>query len=103
MSGTRDLEKIKGYVNAQTVLKGTASEHRGIVLTTAEGNRLRLQRLGGNPFSDPVTEALAGQAVSLEGFRLGSVFRFTKICEAEPYDSPPAGSATQKKRGIVSG
>jgi hypothetical protein len=46
MSSKRRLEKVEGRVEARTVLKGTASEHQGIVLTTKAGERLRLQRNG---------------------------------------------------------
>ena len=106
MKGSRTLEKIKGRVEAQTVLRGTASEHKGIVLTTDEGERLRLQRIGGNPFADPVTQALAGSEVSLEGFRLGSVFRFNRVCDREGDQIPRAkakahGSKKKKFRSSL--
>ena len=79
----RALEIVAGRVESRRVLKGTGSEHEGIVLTTADGERLRLQRLGGNPFADAETQALAGHRVELEGYRLGSIFRFTKIISNE--------------------
>ena len=56
--------------------RGTGTEHTGVVLTTPEGERLVLQRIGGHPFSDPETRNLAGHDVSVEGFRLGRVFRY---------------------------
>lgn len=78
MSSRRRMETIEGRVEPASVARGTASGHTGLVLTTGDGERLVLQRVGGNPFRDAVTEGLAGQDVSLEGFRLGSVFRFVK-------------------------
>lgn len=69
-------QEIAGTVHSQNVLGGTASEHEGVVLTTESGERLRLQRIGGNPFSDPVTRQLVGQKVSLKGYRLGQIFRY---------------------------
>lgn len=69
-------ERVAGYVETGDVLKGTGSEHQGIILTTDLGERLRLQRIGGNPFSDPVTRRLIGHKVSVMGYRLGGVFRY---------------------------
>ncbi len=69
-------ETVAGYVEDRNVLTGTGSEHRGVVLTTESGESLRLQRIGGNPFSDPVTRQLIGHRVSLMGYRLGGVFRY---------------------------
>ena len=78
MAQKRKPELVEGYVESDVVLKGTASQHEGVVLTTDQGEKLRLQRIGGNPFSDEVTKSLVGQRVRLEGYRLGSVFRFDK-------------------------
>lgn len=69
-------ENIAGVVEIQAVLEGTGSEHDGVILTTDSGERLRLQRIGANPFSDPVTSQLIGHKVSLTGYRLGRVFRY---------------------------
>lgn len=77
--------RIEGFVEEQAVLRGTASEHEGVVLTTDDGEKLRLQRIGGNPFSDPVTKGLVGRKVSLQGYRLGNVFRFIN---AEAKETP---------------
>lgn len=95
MAQNRRLERVKGRVKKQKVLKGTASEHKGIVLTADDGETLRLQRIGGNPFEDPITQSLAGQEVSLEGFRLGKVFRFTRVCRTE---DEKAGNTETKSR-----
>ena len=81
MEEKRQLERIEGQVEAQRVLKATGSEHTGIVLTTSRGEQLRLQRVGGNPFKDAMTEALAGSKVLLEGFRLDNVFRYVRVCD----------------------
>ncbi|HEX2120671.1 MAG TPA: hypothetical protein VHL59_03430 [Thermoanaerobaculia bacterium] len=75
----RELEEIEGRVVARKVLGGTASEHTGIVLETSTGEHFRLQRVGGNPFGDPVTRGLVGQFVHVRGVRLGDVFRFTDV------------------------
>jgi hypothetical protein len=71
-------ETVAGYVETRDVLKGTGSEHQGVVLTTDSGEQLRLQRIGGNPFSDPETMKLIGHKVSLVGYRLGGVFRYVQ-------------------------
>ena len=76
--GNPKSEKIAGYVETQLVLGGTGSEHAGVILTTDSGERLRLQRIGGNPFSDPVTTQLVGHRVSLMGYRMGRVFRYVE-------------------------
>jgi hypothetical protein len=74
--GDAKPEKVAGYVDTRPVLEGTGSEHEGVILTTEAGERLRLQRIGGNPFSDPVTKQLIGHKVSLTGYRLGRTFRY---------------------------
>jgi hypothetical protein len=71
------VEEIQGLVVAKKVLKGTASEHTGIVLETNAGENLRLQRVGGNPFADDITRRMVGHIVRLTGVRLGDIFRFT--------------------------
>lgn len=75
------LEKLAGRVCSQAVLQGTASAHEGVVLETTDGERVRLQRIGGNPFQDDVTSALVGKTVSVAGYRLGDIFRFTEVEE----------------------
>ncbi|HEY9501163.1 MAG TPA: hypothetical protein VIR01_05970 [Pyrinomonadaceae bacterium] len=75
MSNARP-EKVAGFVETHVVLGGTGSEHEGVVLTTDSGEQLRLQAIGGNPFSDPVTKRLVGHKVSLTGYRLGRIFRY---------------------------
>lgn len=73
------IEEIQGRVVAKTALRGTASEHTGIVIETNSGENFRLQRVGGNPFADAETKKLVGQFVRVRGVRLGDVFRFTDV------------------------
>ena len=42
MSNARP-EKVAGFVETHVVLRGTGSEHEGVVLTTDSGEQLRLQ------------------------------------------------------------
>lgn len=71
------VEELRGRVVARRVLKGTASEHNGIVLETDDGEQFILQRIGANPFDDEITRDLVGQQVRVTGVRLGYLFRFT--------------------------
>jgi hypothetical protein len=93
MSKSRPRARLSGTADRRPVLQGTASAHVGVVLTTPQGDELILQRVGGNAFQDPVTLALAGRRVSVEGYRLGSVFRFDKWS-----DEGPAGEPTPPTR-----
>jgi hypothetical protein len=36
-------------------------------------------RLGGNPFDDDETRALAGKQIEVEGYRVGSELRWTAV------------------------
>lgn len=83
MKADRQPERLSGTVQREVVRKGTASEHDAVVLYTAAGERLILQRIGGNPFDDSATRKLAGRTICVEGFRLGDIFRYVK---AEPLD-----------------
>jgi hypothetical protein len=74
----RSQVSLSGRAEQEVVKKGTASEHTAIVLTTDDGERLILQRIGGNPFEDAETKQLAGHVVRVEGFRLGDIFRYKK-------------------------
>jgi hypothetical protein len=77
----RRLETIEGRAASETVHRGTASEHEGVVVTTLDGEKLVLERVGGNPFEDGDTQVLIGHEVAVEGFRLGSIFRYVKATE----------------------
>jgi hypothetical protein len=74
----RSPERLTGTVARARVRRGTGSEHDAVVLHTDEGERLILQRIGGNPFDDAETRRLTGRRVSVDGFRLGDIFRYTK-------------------------
>ena len=78
MEKRQKLERLTGHTAEQVVRKGTGGEHAAVVLQTREGERVILQRIGGNPFDDPATRALVGCDVEVEGFRIGDVFRFRK-------------------------
>jgi hypothetical protein len=71
-------ERLTGTVERGMVRKGTGSEHNAVILCTDHGERLILQRIGGNPFDDAETRGLDGQRISVEGFRLGNIFRYTR-------------------------
>jgi hypothetical protein len=81
MPDTRSLETLQGRVVEKRVLGGTASDHVAVVLETEGGEAVRLQRIGGNPFRDDETRKLIGRTVAVDGFRLGDIFRFTKVPE----------------------
>lgn len=80
----RRLVKVRGRVSTSVVRRGTASEHPGVVLETAAGERLLLVRLEGNPFEDAETRRLVGHEVEAEGYRLGDELRFVR---ASPVDA----------------
>lgn len=75
----RRPEQLRGKVEIEIVRRGTGSEHRAVVLVTEGGDRMILQRVGGNPFDDKGARALEGKIVEVEGFRVGDIFRFTKV------------------------
>jgi len=79
----RPLVRVKGHVKAEVVQRGTASEHEGVVLVTAAGKRLRLVRLGGNPFADEETQRLVGREVEVKGYRIGDELRFVDARDVE--------------------
>jgi len=76
---TRRLVKMRGSVACETVRRGTASEHHGLVLTTGKGNRLLLVRLAANPFEDRGPEGIAGAQVEAEGYVVGNELRYRTI------------------------
>ena len=75
----RRLEQLTGKVESQLVHRGTASEHQAIVLVTEQGERIVLQRIGGNAFDDSETRRLDGRRVEVEGYRIGDVLRFVRV------------------------
>jgi hypothetical protein len=74
----RKLVRVRGRVTSEVVKRGTASEHTGAVLETAEGKRLFLVRHGGNPFDDAPTRDLVGKTVDAKGYRIGDELRFVE-------------------------
>jgi hypothetical protein len=100
MAVERKLERVAGVADSAVVRRGTASEHRAVVLTTDAGERLILQRIGGNAFSDEPTDRLAGQLVSVLGFRLGDIFRYLEASASPaPGGSPPGSPLAASPRG----
>jgi hypothetical protein len=81
MPPERKLERLEGRALLQAVRAGTASEHVGVVLELANGERLNLVRLGGNPFEDAETRALAGKTIEVEGYRVGHDLRYVTARE----------------------
>jgi len=94
MVNKRKLERLVGRAERQLIREGTASEHRGVVLTTDDGERLLLQRIGGNPFADGETQKLAGKPLAVEGFRLDDIFRYThaEVAEEDSSETPASSS-----------
>ena len=74
----RRLEQLSGTVESQVARQGTGSEHQAVVLVTEAGERMILQRIGGNPFDDDETPRLIGHRVEVEGYRVGDIFRFVR-------------------------
>jgi len=74
----RRLEQLSGKIERQVARHGTGSEHQAVVLVTEAGERMILQRIGGNPFDDDETRRLIGHRVEVEGYRVGDVIRFVR-------------------------
>lgn len=58
---------LTGRVERQRLAAGSKSDHLGMVLVTAHGERHVLRLLGGNPFREPALDALEGRTVTLSG------------------------------------
>ena len=69
-------ERLRGAVTRQRVRQGPTGAHEAVVLHTDGGEELILQRVSGNPFSDPETNNLVGRRVTVEGYRLNKIFRY---------------------------
>jgi hypothetical protein len=82
MSSNRELQRLRGRASLATVRRGTASEHTALVLDTQAGERLKLVRLGGNPFEIHDEREFAGRWLEVEGYRVGNELRYTSIHEA---------------------
>ncbi len=68
------LQTITGKVASAIVSPGSKSEHRGVVLRTAQGKEFILRRSGGNAFRDETLEALVGANITGEGVVAGQTF-----------------------------
>ena len=72
----RPVVRLRGRALLEPVRIGTGSAHVGVVLETAEGERVVLVRLGGNPFDDEDTRALSGHLIEVAGYRVGNELRY---------------------------
>jgi hypothetical protein len=59
-------ETFVGTVVRRAVAAGSKSERDAVLLSTPSGD-LALRRSGGNPFVDPVLDALVGKRLRFEG------------------------------------
>ena len=66
----------QGQVERRRLAPGSKSEHDAIVLVEDDGAVWKLRRLGGNPFRDPVLDALLGRRIEVEGRAEGSTLFF---------------------------
>ena len=66
-------------VRLARVNEGTGSAHTGVVLQGDSGETVPIVRIDANPFDDADTRALAGRRVVIEGYRVGSEFRFVRV------------------------
>jgi hypothetical protein len=84
-----------GTVVRKLFAQGSKSEHDAVVLTTAQGDFL-LRREGGNPFADPVLDALVGKVVRCDGVLLGTTLLVKDWTETGPAE---AGNASADSTG----
>jgi len=75
--------RLRGRARAERVRRGTGSEHDAVVLETPQGERLLLQRVGGNPYDDEPTRRLVGRLVEVEGYRVGGVLRYVGVRDVD--------------------
>ena len=68
--------KLRGFVRKKRMLKGTKSEHAGLVLVSPEGE-FKLRRQGGNPFWDDILAELEGKEIEGEGMLRAGQFIMT--------------------------
>lgn len=81
----------QGRVERRRLGQGSKSEHHAIVLVEDGGTVWKLRRLGGNPFRDPVLDALEGCRLDIEGRAEGSTlfFEHWQILAPGPDDGEP--------------
>jgi len=65
---------VEGWVSRDIYAAGSKSEHPALMLTTDDGSRYLLRRLGGPAYADPELNPLAGQRVSVTGLIHRDVF-----------------------------
>ncbi|MFM2059055.1 MAG: hypothetical protein RLY71_3440 [Pseudomonadota bacterium] len=70
--------RLEGRVERRLLGAGTKSEHVGVVLVTDAGEVWKLRRIGGNPFRDPVLDALEGARVEIDGRAEGASWFFER-------------------------
>jgi hypothetical protein len=66
-------------VTRQPVHQGADSAHNAVLLHTDDGKQLILQRLSGNPFSDPESDKLVGRRMTVDRYRLNNIFRHVTV------------------------
>lgn len=65
---------VEGWVGRDTYAAGSKSEHPALMLTTDDGSRYLLRRLGGPAYADPELDPLAGHRVLVTGVIHRDVF-----------------------------
>lgn len=85
-SADRDIQTVEGLVVRRPFGTGTKSEHRSIGLE-ADGRVYRLRRRGGNPFLDPVLEALVGKRLRAKAVIAGPDLIMTEWDETPAHES----------------
>ena len=65
---------VEGWVSRDTYAAGSKSEHPALMLTTDDGSRYLLRRLGGPAYADPELDSLEGHQVSVTGLIHRDVF-----------------------------
>jgi hypothetical protein len=71
-----------GEVRKGPIAGGSKSEREAVLLATDSG-QFMLRRQGGNPFHDPVLEALVGKVIDCEGTLHGYAFIMSKWTESD--------------------
>jgi len=61
------VEPLTGTVFRELYAPGSKSERQAVMIRTAEGTKLLLQRRDGNPFADPVMDDLVDKTIEAEG------------------------------------
>ncbi len=75
--------RVRGEVVKKPFAVGSKSERRAVKLRTDRGEYV-LRREDGNPFADPVLDALVGKTIEVEGTVFGYTLAMTSWREVEP-------------------